>query len=291
MATAAEPKSLQAPLRSVLGTTAGVALLVFSGSIFAWPIADLYIGPFLVLLGVRAGVAKKASYQGDAPGPHIIKAAAVNKGQVTILSTQGIEGIGVAIESFAAMQRPVLYFSLREATSSRDLHMAMLRGLYGELRLGALGTLGHTFGIYWLVLFDMLVSSDPCHNTLVNFEVSLQHGRRALRKIRNSQGRTLLSENRAVTGVLPLVIVDHCDEAIAYSSQDDQRCLHAMLQKLFAWFGAVCFDEKLADVVLIGGESFGRSSLPSWFQPKIQLRVLDNLQQVKTLLEAPKAVP
>ena len=33
-----------------------------------------------------------------------------------------------------------------------------------------------------------LVSSDPCHNTLVNFEVSLQHGRRALRKIRNSQG-------------------------------------------------------------------------------------------------------
>lgn len=52
-----------------------------------------------------------------------------------------------------------------------------------------------------------LVSSDPCHNTLVNFEVSLQHGRRALRKIRNSQGRTLLSENRAVTGVLPLVIV------------------------------------------------------------------------------------
>ena len=52
-----------------------------------------------------------------------------------------------------------------------------------------------------------LVSSDPCHNTLVNFEVSLQHGRRALRKIRNSQGRTLLSENRAVTGVLPLIIV------------------------------------------------------------------------------------
>lgn len=49
-------------------------------------------------------------------------------GQVTILSTQGIEGIGVAIESFAAMQRPVLYFSLREATSSRDLHMAMLLG-------------------------------------------------------------------------------------------------------------------------------------------------------------------
>lgn len=44
--------------------------------------------------------------------------------------------------------------------------------------------------------------------------------------------------------------VDHCDEAIAYSSQDDQRCLHAMLQKLFAWFGAVCFDEKLADVPL-----------------------------------------
>lgn len=44
-------------------------------------------------------------------------------------------------------------------------------------------------------------------------------------------------------------------------------------------------------VVLIGGESFGRSSRPSWFQPKIQLRVLDNLQQVKTLLEAPKAVP
>lgn len=41
----------------------------------------------------------------------------------------------------------------------------------------------------------------------MNFEVSLQHGRRALRKIRNSQGRTLLSENRAVTGVLPLVIV------------------------------------------------------------------------------------
>ena len=51
-------------------------------------------------------------------------------GQVTILSTQGIEGIGVAIESFAAMQRPVLYFSLREATSSRDLHMAMLLGVW-----------------------------------------------------------------------------------------------------------------------------------------------------------------
>ena len=65
------------------------------------------------------------------------------------------------------------------------------------------------------------------------------------------------------------------------------------LSQFLSWFGATLhwLSFFFCQVVLIGGESFGRSSLPSWFQPKIQLRVLDNLQQVKTLLEAPKAVP
>eukprot|EP00403_Amphidinium_massartii_P019374 CAMPEP_0178415588 /NCGR_PEP_ID=MMETSP0689_2-20121128/23628_1 /TAXON_ID=160604 /ORGANISM="Amphidinium massartii, Strain CS-259" /LENGTH=329 /DNA_ID=CAMNT_0020036911 /DNA_START=84 /DNA_END=1073 /DNA_ORIENTATION=+ len=293
-------------LRSVLSTTAGMTFLFFSGSVFAWPLADLYLGPLLVLLGVRAGLVQGSPASGHeedgATDPRrrkdfrraehqaLSKACVVRGGQMSLITTSH-EGLGSAIEKEAMRERPVLYISLREATSSRDLHMAMLRGLYSELRLGFIGTLVNSMGVYWTVLFDMLVSNDPCHNTVVNFEVALQHGRRALRKLHASGWSCISVASVPSAQVLPLIIIDHVDEAFSHgfpgsAADAERRCQWAMLQRILAWCGAVTFDEHLADVVLVGGAGFSKAAGGAWRRSKTHSRQFENMEEIRKFMSA-----
>mmetsp|Transcript_44426 Transcript_44426/g.81092 ORF Transcript_44426/g.81092 Transcript_44426/m.81092 type:complete len:332 (+) Transcript_44426:70-1065(+) len=286
-------------LRTVLSTTAGATLCVFSGSIVAWPLADLYLGPLLVLLGIRAGV-KQGSTKKDGDDDWrsrfgrnvsvLTKSCADRHGHITVI-TSHLEGSGLAVERIASEERPVMYISVREATSPRVLHMSMLRGLYSELRLGVLGTMLTSMGVYWTVLFDMLVSNDPCHNTAVNFEVALQHGRRALRRVSSALSTCwlmLLVDNKK-TEVRPLVIIDHFDEAIFCSSPRsdgdyNRRCLHEMVQRILAWCGAISFDERIADVVLIGSGGFSTASGAAWRQGAVHSKEFENMEDLRKFL-------
>mmetsp|Transcript_58657 Transcript_58657/g.136934 ORF Transcript_58657/g.136934 Transcript_58657/m.136934 type:complete len:325 (-) Transcript_58657:64-1038(-) len=278
-------------LRTILTSTAGATLLVFSGSIFAWPLADLYLGPVLVLIGIRAGVKQEKS---DAEQKEISSrfgrnAALLSEscsdrhGHITVVTTS-LEGSGLAMEHIAIEQRPVLYISLREATAPRVLHYCVLRGLYSELRLGVIGTMLTSMGVYWTVLFDMLVSNDPCHNTAVNFEVALQHGRRALRRV-----PTCLMVKDEKTKVRPLVIIDHFDEATLQSSAKsngdyNRRCLHEMVQRILAWCGAVAFDERIADIVLVGSGGFATATGRTLRTGELRAREFENMQDLRKFM-------
>merc|ERR1719326_951196 len=59
-ATSTVPATGRSASRTFLGTTAGTAIFIFSGSLLAWPVADLCLGPKLVLCGMRADPAQTA---------------------------------------------------------------------------------------------------------------------------------------------------------------------------------------------------------------------------------------
>merc|ERR1719261_2192628 len=122
-----------------------------------------------------------------------------------LVVVSGVPGAGKQLEHIAAhSERLVVYVSLREATSPHDLYFAMLAGIYSADRLGFIGTLAHSMGVWWIILFDMIVGYDPEKTRAINFSVTLQHLRRALRAAHEEQP---LSTPR------PLVILDHVREA------------------------------------------------------------------------------
>ena len=56
----------------------------------------------------------------------------------------------------------MVYLSLREATSAHDLLMSTIKHMYPESSLGALGTACQSMGVWWLVLWDMLLGQVTC---------------------------------------------------------------------------------------------------------------------------------
>jgi hypothetical protein len=158
---------------------------------------------------------------------------------------------------------------------------AIVSAFFGSERLGPIGTLAHSAGVWWIVLFDMVMGSSPSHTRAVNLSALLHCAKRALR----AHARAHPSARR------PLVIIDHFDLALGYSSAGPHRpgdaataaeaaAVRAMLRRMLAWAAALCFDEALADVcvctapkgrrrppppaVLSDAEEFGRQ-LAEWF--------------------------
>ena len=76
--------------------------------------------------------------------------------------------------------RPSVYCTLRDATCTRDLLFALVVGCYLTARLGLFGTLCQSMGVYWIVLFDMMLGR-PAHTRAVHFSAILSHFRRGLR--------------------------------------------------------------------------------------------------------------
>lgn len=149
--------------------------------------------------------------------------------------------VGKQLERAAAeAQRPVVYISLREATSPHDLFFAVMAGAYSSERLGVIGSLAHSMGVWWIVLFDIIVGHEPEKTRAFNLSVVLQHMKRALRAANLNQ-----SDNTA----RPLVILDHVDDLTGPVQRKDSQ-MQAMLTHLFAWCAATSYDDGLADIVL-----------------------------------------
>ena len=153
--------------KTIMGTTAGTTILVISGTVVMWPMSDLFFGPKLIQLGLY-------SHDGSAQE----KASADDSSaSITIVANRSGRDIRREAEK---NNRPVVYISLREATSSHDLFMAMVSMLFSYEKLGIIGTLSQSMGIWWIVLFDMVMGTDPPHTRRVHFSVLLQHTKRAL---------------------------------------------------------------------------------------------------------------
>jgi hypothetical protein len=152
--------------KTIMGTTAGTTILVISGTVVMWPMSDLFFGPKLIQLGLFChGSAQEKASEDD------------SFASITIVANRSGRDIRREAEK---NNRPVVYISLREATSSHDLFMVMVSGLFSYEKLGIIGTLSQSMGIWWIVLFDVVMGTDPPHTRKVHFSVLLQHTKRAL---------------------------------------------------------------------------------------------------------------
>lgn len=234
--------------RSFLGTTAGTALVFLSGSVFVWPLADLCLGPALVQLGMlsKPTASVQSKPEAGVAATLDMKGSQENASSVTVMS--GDARLGKDLEHAASeMDRPVVYISLREATSPHDLYFAALAGVYSLPRLGFLGTSAHSVGTWWIILFDIIVGHDPDETRAMNLFVIFQHLKRALTAVQSSRG----AEERR-----PLVILDHIGAVTLFK---DAPSMRSMLTHLVAWCAAACYDNDLADIVMCR-EHIG----PSW---------------------------
>merc|ERR1711953_704727 len=102
----------------------------------------------------------------------------------------------------------------------------MISGVYSSQRLGWLGTFAHSMGVWWIILFDIVVGYGPEKTREINFSVILQHLRRALRAAHAEQ---------PLNAPRPLLVLDHLAEASHH--RDDPR-MGAMLKHLVKWCAA-----------------------------------------------------
>jgi hypothetical protein len=157
----------------------------------------------------------------------------------SVVVVSGVPGAGKQIEHIAAhSDRLVVYVSLREATSPHDLYFALVAGIYSADRLGFVGELAHSMGVWWITLFDIMVGCEPEKTRAINFSLVLQHLRRALRAAHAEQ---------PLAAPRPLVILDNLGKATI--REKDAR-MQPMLTHLWKWCSATCYDEGLADIVI-----------------------------------------
>eukprot|EP00746_Dinoflagellata_sp_MGD_P014036 gnl/MRDRNA2_/MRDRNA2_130576_c0_seq1.p1 gnl/MRDRNA2_/MRDRNA2_130576_c0~~gnl/MRDRNA2_/MRDRNA2_130576_c0_seq1.p1 ORF type:complete len:307 (-),score=50.28 gnl/MRDRNA2_/MRDRNA2_130576_c0_seq1:99-1019(-) len=224
--------------RSFLGTTAGTALFAFSSSLLTWPLADLYLGPKLVMWGMKADPSQTANLLASSVALNVAQDTSLSQ-DACVVVVSGVPGAGKQLEHIAAhSERLVVYVSLREAASPHDLYFAMLAGIYSADRLGFVGTFAHSMGVWWIILFDIMVGCEPDKTRAINFSVILQHLRRALRAAHAEQ---------PLNAPRPLVILDHIGEA-THSKDDPIMC--SMLTHLVKWCAATTYDDGLSDIVI-----------------------------------------
>merc|ERR1711904_228412 len=106
-------------------------------------------------------------------------------------------------------------------------------------------------GVWWIVLFDIMVGHEPEKTRAFNFSVILQHLKRALLTV---QTKELSDASR------PLVILDNLPAA---QLCNDTAAMQPMLMHLVAWCTCTSYDEGLADIVIVNQSMPSRWRLSS----------------------------
>jgi len=128
--------------KTILGTTAGSMALVISGSVLAWPLGDLFLGPWLCSVGLQAFAAASDVEDSRTPLPEELRVEGVHLSssarrapgdaeesdaersaqKVLAADETGVRLSTVSGRAFEAAAlragRPCVYLSLRESTSA-----------------------------------------------------------------------------------------------------------------------------------------------------------------------------
>ena len=278
--------------RTLLGSVGSATVLFVSGSVILWPVADLVGAPRIIARGMSTASSEDSeSVSLSVGGPSLgdrarhhsthppsqrlaaclrrlldaangARAAAdadessPSRGAAQLVLVSGPGGVGKTLAARAISDeggaRPALYVSLREGAAPHDLLFALTQYLYSARKLGPIGTVAQSFGIFWIVLFDCLLGGSPAHTRAVHFSQVLSHARRALRLQQQRQD--------ASGGRRALVVLDHYGTVLEAhpggggAGGDEGEYYAQMARRLELWAAAVCFDEGLADVVVVGGE-------------------------------------
>jgi len=276
VATAASKQQAQNPtdmVRAFVGTTAGAALLLVSGSILAWPLADAYFGPWLVSHGLRQmDVPKERLSKSESclPGT-VLEGSAADEPKAFLAVAE--PRMGRALERAAlSAGRPVVYLPLGEATSPHHLFMAIESGVYSTDRHGMFGVLTQPLAVWWLVIFDVASGAQSNCNRAFHMTVALDHLRRSLR---------LFHSSGIYGGRRPLIVVDGFEEVCeAACLEADQSSTHmrSMMLHFVAWCAAACFEEGLADIAVLG---MPQPSRTGWWRSSSHRSVVSTVVDVR----------
>jgi len=260
-------------VRAFVGTTAGAALFVVSGSILAWPLADAYFGPWLVLHGLRQmdvpkeRLPKSESCLADT----ILEDSAADEAKAFLASAEHRAGRALERAALSA-ERPVMYLPLGEATSPHHLFMAIGAGVYSRDRHGVLGVVTQSLAVWWLVIFDIVSGGQSDWNRAFHMTVALEHLRRSLR---------LFHSSGIYGGRRPLIVVDGFEEVCeAACLEADQSSTHmrSMMLHFVAWCAAACFEEGLADIAVLG---MPQPSRTGWWRSSSHRSVVSTVVDVR----------
>jgi len=208
---------------------------VLTGSVIVWPIADVYFGPKVISLGMAAGAGVD-----DRPPLSVAGRFGEPGQQHSREGTITLAGCGQGKElarQARASGAPVVYISLREATSTHNFFICFIEGLYSSQTLGSFGTLCQSVGTWWVVLCDVLIADRPEHSRCVHLAVCLRHLHRANAMAAHSLQRR------------PVVVFDHVDVALAHargaaeSGNPEAHHLRSMLVMLGAFAAAASHDD------------------------------------------------
>jgi len=223
---------------SLLGASVGASVGAITASVLAWPVADLFIAPYLIAEAMRPESRARTSTTepeardlralcGQLTGPHA---------RVCVLAGGTQEG-RTALALSASKGRPTVRLSLREATAPHSMQMTLIDQLYKPL---ACAPMFRSLGVFWLSLFDMLIA-DHAHTRNRDFGVVLHQLRRAL----NRQAPQATAQSR------PLVIVEHLYVPTGAATAPGGEGLAPMLRALRQFLCAVSIDEDSADVLVL----------------------------------------
>ena len=131
--------------RTVLGTTAGSTILFVAGSLLLWPLSDLFLGPKLIEWGLSSASRRRGREEQRDDALNNPGRSPSQFPSFTIACQAQSEEIR---QKHAAAQRAVIYISLRDATTTHDLFMAISSGLWSRTNLGLLGVVVQSTGAF-----------------------------------------------------------------------------------------------------------------------------------------------
>lgn len=247
-----EPKG-----RSFLGISLGATAGTVTLSLFAWPIADLLIAPSLIADAMKSACPTSsqsvAMQSVDAAAAELALRKQLSSARARIcVLTGGTQERRSALAHGASSGRPTTKISLREACSPHSMQMSLIEQLYRPLGLAPVFS---CLGVFWLSLFDMLIS-DHAHTRHRDFCVVLGQLRRALHRLPPASAE----QSR------PLIIVEHMYVPVGASTDVGGEGIAPMLRSLRQFLCAVSIDEGSADVLVLAphGTAAAESAASAW---------------------------
>ena len=230
------PAAGQPPSRSLLGASVGATIGAITASIFAWPVADLVIAPYLIAEAMRCPVSTDVKPAAEREVNSLRSLLSGERARLCFLAG-GPQEHREALACAASEGRPTARVSLREATAAHSMQMTLIDQLYKPLCGAPVLT---CLGVYWLSLFDMLIS-DHAHTRHRDFCVVLGQLRRALR----GHAPSTPAQPR------PLLIIEHMYVPTGASAEVGGEGLSPMLRSLRQFLCAVSIDDNCADVLVL----------------------------------------
>lgn len=246
--------------RSLLGVSLGATVGTVSAAVIVWPIADLVIAPVCIAECMHQTPSPPSGLPAtEKDVKRLLTLGASSDGARVVVLAGGTHQQRQALAYAARAQRRRSHrLSFRTAVSPHTMQMTLIEQLYSPISVAPLFS---ALGVFWLSLFDMLIS-DHAHTRQRDFCVVLGQLRRAMRGVSVVNDTPLASfvNRRGGVRVLPppplavdrpLLVIEGLHVPSKARAQPGGEALAPMLRNLDQYLCSVAAEEGLADVLVL----------------------------------------